>query len=97
MQAFKHVVSWIFAIISAVGVLIAGPELLLAPALLSAFSTDSPLTPDYVPYLVFYGGYGIEVIWSVLLFFAIRTIVRSFKKEEREKIPVLNGEMDDLR
>jgi hypothetical protein len=85
MQKFKLVVSWIFTVISVVGLLIiGGPEvLLLAPVLMAGFSADSPLTPDYVPKLVLVVGYGIEIVWCVLLFFAIRTIIKSEREKNR--------------
>jgi len=63
-------------------------DLLIIPALIAVFSTDDPSTPAIVPFLIFVGGYGLEIGWFVLLFFAVRTIVRSFKKEEQDKIPV---------
>jgi len=94
VKTFKLVASWIFVIVSVVlvGLLFTNSkilmDLLIIPALIAVFSTDDPSTPAIVPFLIFVGGYGLEIGWFVLLFFAVRTIVRSFKKEEQDKIPV---------
>jgi hypothetical protein len=53
-------------------IVLAGPKiligLLITPALIAAFSTDSPSTSAIVPFLIFVGGYGLEIGRFVLLF-----------------------------
>ncbi|MBN2910858.1 hypothetical protein JQC72_15265 [Polycladomyces sp. WAk] len=92
MKSFKLVASWIFVIISVIGLLIGFyimglpfvMALLIGPILVSVFSTDSPFTPEYVPYLIFFGGYALEIGWFALLSFALKNIVLSFKKDEQD-------------
>ncbi|WP_218895473.1 hypothetical protein [Neobacillus driksii] len=44
------------------------------PLLLAAFSTHSPSTPDYVPILIIFVGYGILVGYTILLIKAIKKL-----------------------
>lgn len=54
-----------------------GPGVIMLPIMpifLAAMSTDSGQTPDYVPLLLVFGGYGIILGYLILLIFAIRAL-----------------------
>ncbi|WP_419955407.1 hypothetical protein ACN6MT_07810 [Neobacillus niacini] len=73
----KPVWPWIIIGAGAVLVISTGPAALMLPVmplLLAAFSTDSPSTPDYVPILIIFVGYGILLVYILLLVKAIKRL-----------------------
>lgn len=68
---------WIVLGLSGVVVLYVGPGILALPFLplmVAAMSTDSGDVPDYIPALIFLGGYGMLAGWGIILYRAIRAI-----------------------
>jgi hypothetical protein len=75
--AKKLVWPWIVIGAGVILVISTGPAALMLPVmplLLAAFSTDSPSTPDYVPILIIFVGYGILVGYTILLIKAIKKL-----------------------
>jgi hypothetical protein len=73
----KPVWPWIVIGAGAVLVISTGPAAIMLPVmplLLAGFSTDSSSTPDYVPTLIIFVGYGILLGYILLLVKAIKRL-----------------------
>ncbi|MFS0575753.1 hypothetical protein AB1K83_08965 [Sporosarcina sp. 179-K 3D1 HS] len=73
----KPIWPWFVILPGAFVIISTGPGVIMLPIMpifLAGMSTDSGDTPEYVPLLIFFGGYGIIIGYIILLIFAIRAL-----------------------
>ncbi|SEN64428.1 hypothetical protein SAMN05192533_11685 [Mesobacillus persicus] len=78
----KPIWPWIIIAIGGIPLVGMGPGILMLPIMplfLAGMSTDSGTTPDYVPLLIIFIGYGLMIGYIILLIIAIKALRRSNK------------------